>query len=184
MKFLGIMAAILAAFYLLCAPGYARGKNGNNIKSNFVSGFTKQSAAKPGKKAKAKSRRKSKAKPVAARGAGKTACATAARKHGVPLKIAMATCHVESTFRCDRRGRAGEYGLLQIKPATARGIGYKGPLSKLSNCDVGAYWGMKHLALAIKKGGLWKHNQGLYAKKPSKYALKYASKVQRIARLY
>ena len=47
---------------------------------------------------------------------------TAARKHRVPVALALAVSHQESGHRCNIRGAAGELGPLQIKPASARGL--------------------------------------------------------------
>lgn len=88
----------------------------------------------------------------------------AARRHGVPVNIARATVLHESKGRCNARGRAGELGPLQIKPATARGLGYSGPASALQTCGAGLEWGMKHLALAYRKcGHVGPHQAGLGA---------------------
>ena len=56
-----------------------------------------------------------------------------ARANGVPIKLAMAVVEVESNYRRNARGRAGEIGLMQIMPRTARGIGYRGKMSNLYN---------------------------------------------------
>jgi soluble lytic murein transglycosylase-like protein len=58
--------------------------------------------------------------PAAARYVTADQVAVAAKRHGVPLSLALAVIHMESGGRCDARGRAGELGPLQIKPATAR----------------------------------------------------------------
>ena len=120
----------------------------------------------------------------ASRRAGYNACRSAARRFGVPLSTALAVCRVESGFRCSARGAAGEMGLLQIKPATARALGYRGPARGLLRCSTGAYWGMKHLAAAIRRGGVWKHNAGLGAKRPNRMARKYARLVAAARRFY
>ncbi len=49
-----------------------------------------------------------------------------AASYGVPLPLAHAVIQVESNYRVDARGSAGEIGLMQIKPATARMMGYDG----------------------------------------------------------
>ena len=102
-----------------------------------------------------------------------------AHRHGVPASLALKVVKVESGFNCTARGRAGELGPLQIKPATARGIGYRGSASGLRSCGAGLEWGMKHLAMAIRAGGVWKHNQGLYAKTKSAMARAYERAVMR-----
>lgn len=88
--------------------------------------------------------------------------AASAIRHGVPVNIALATIRLESGGRCNARGRHGELGPLQIKPATARGLGYTGPISALATCGAGLEWGMRHLALAYRKcGHVALHNVGL-----------------------
>ena len=116
------------------------------------------------------------------RQAGISACRGAARRFGVPVSTALAVCRLESGFRCSAVGRAGELGLLQIKLSTARALGYRGSRRGLLRCGTGAYWGMKHLALAIRRGGVWKHNQGLFARRPTPSARAYARKVAALRR--
>ena len=57
---------------------------------------------------------------------------------------------------------------MQIKPATARGLGYTGPASALNSCGAGLEWGMRHLAVAYQRcgsaaGAAALHNRGLGA---------------------
>ena len=98
---------------------------------------------------------------------------TTAERYGVPKFLALKVAKLESSFSCDAEGKAGELGPLQIKPETARMIGYRGVIAALRSCGAGLEWGMKHLALAIQAGGVWKHNQGLWAKQRSFYGTKY-----------
>jgi len=79
--------------------------------------------------------------------------AAAAKRHGVPMKLALSVIMVESSGRCQVRGSAGELGPLQIKLATARGLGYRGSPTALRSCGAGLEWGMKHLALAYNRCG-------------------------------
>jgi hypothetical protein len=103
--------------------------------------------------------------------------AAAAKRHGISASIALKVAKIESGFNCTAQGKAGELGPLQIKPATARLIGYEGAISALRTCGAGLEWGIKHLAMAIKAGGVWKHNQGLWAKFKSPQAAVYEKKV-------
>lgn len=103
--------------------------------------------------------------------------ATAASRHGIPAALALKVVQIESGFDCNAQGSAGELGPLQIKPATARLIGYRGTESALRSCGAGLEWGMKHLALAVRAGGVWKHNQGLWAKSKSTQGAAYEQKV-------
>ncbi len=129
-------------------------------------------------------KRRGRGRLARSRAPGIHACKAAARRFGVPVSTALAVCRLESGFRCSAVGRAGELGLLQIKLATARALGYRGSRRGLLRCSTGAYWGMKHLALAIRKGGVWKHNQGLYARRPTRAARAYARKVAALRRQY
>lgn len=95
---------------------------------------------------------------------------SAAIREGVPVRFALAVAEHESHFRCSAVGGAGERGVMQIKPATARGIGYKGPARGLNDCYTGIYWGMRYLRMAITEAGgdlkraAFLYNAGLNAK--------------------
>lgn len=86
------------------------------------------------------------------------------------MRFALAVAEHESHFRCSAVGAAGERGVMQIKPATARGIGYKGSSRGLNDCRIGIYWGMKYLRMAIEEAGgdlkraAFLYNAGLNAK--------------------
>ncbi len=111
-----------------------------------------------------------------------------ARAAGVPVGLALAIVQVESNFNPRARGQAGEVGLMQIKPATARIIGYKGSVKALYNPDTNLTWGMKYLAEAQRRGGgsvcgtVWKYNAGHYAKRMTKASSRYCGKVKSILR--
>jgi soluble lytic murein transglycosylase-like protein len=94
--------------------------------------------------------------------------AEVAARHGVPARLAIAVARTESNLRCQARGRHGELGPMQIKPATARGLGYSGPASALNSCGAGLEWGIRHLAVAYRRcgtaaGAAALHNRGLAA---------------------
>ena len=97
----------------------------------------------------------------------------AAQRHGVPIDLALRVAEVESRCDCFARGDHGELGPMQIKPATARTIGYQGPDEALQSCSEGLEWGMRHLALALQRGGVWKHQQGLWARRKNANGAKY-----------
>jgi len=107
-----------------------------------------------------------------------------ARAVGVPIKLANAVVQVESNYNPRARGRAGEIGLMQLMPATARGIGYRGKMSKLYTPDTNLYWGMKYLGEAYKRAGgntcgtIMRYNGGLYAKRLSANAARYCKRVK------
>lgn len=102
-----------------------------------------------------------------------------ARAQGVPVDFAVAIARHESRFKCSAIGSANERGVMQIKPATARGIGYKGPSHGLNDCRTGVYWGMKYLKMAIEvaKGDLKRaaflYNAGIHAKTKDPARKKY-----------
>jgi soluble lytic murein transglycosylase-like protein len=75
-----------------------------------------------------------------------------AAENGVPLPLAQAVVEKESGYNAKARGR-GTVGLMQIKPATARGIGYTGSTEQLYDPATNLEWGMKYLGDAYKLGG-------------------------------
>jgi hypothetical protein len=102
---------------------------------------------------------------------------SSANRHGVPIDLALRVAEVESRCDCYAKGEHGELGPLQIKPATARVLGYTGPDEALQSCAEGLEWGMRHLALALERGGVWKHQQGLWAKQRNANGQKYEKSV-------
>jgi soluble lytic murein transglycosylase-like protein len=74
----------------------------------------------------------------------------AADANGIPRNIAHAIVRVESNYNCHLTGRAGERGIMQVKPATAHSVGVTG---NLFDCRTGLEAGMRYLRLAIARGG-------------------------------
>ena len=111
-----------------------------------------------------------------------------ARANGVPLRLAMAVVEVESTFKPKARGAAGEIGLMQIMPRTARYIGYKGRMKALYNPDTNLRYGMKYLGKAhrLAKGNtcgtILRYNAGHGAKRMNPISARYCKRVARIMR--
>lgn len=109
-----------------------------------------------------------------------------ARKHGVPVELAHAVVQVESNYNPKARGSAGEVGLMQIKPATARGVGYKGSTKGLYDPKTNLEFGMKYLAGAHERAGgdlcgtILRYNAGHYAKRMNPVSKRYCSKVKQI----
>lgn len=77
----------------------------------------------------------------------------AAAAEGVPAAIAHAVIVTESGYRPGLRGAAGEWGLGQIKCATARGLGFAGSCSALAVPTTNLRWAMRYLRLALDRGG-------------------------------
>jgi soluble lytic murein transglycosylase-like protein len=94
-----------------------------------------------------------------------------APKYGVPTWFALRIAKVESGYNPNTRGAAGEYGVYQMKCATAKGIGFSGNCSELLNATTNIRMGLKHLSMAMKLSGgnlkmaASKHNGGLGRKK-------------------
>ena len=109
-----------------------------------------------------------------------------AAQHGVPYRLARAVVQVESSFRAGVTGGAGEIGLMQIKLATARGMGYKGSRKQLYNPATNLYWGMKYLGKAHRLAGgstcgtILKYNAGHGAKSMNPISRRYCNRVSRI----
>ena len=108
-----------------------------------------------------------------------------AAKHGVPVSLARAVVRIESNYRPNARGRAGEIGLMQIKHATARGMGYSGSAKGLYDPETNIRYGMKYLAGAHRLGGgdvcgtILRYNAGHGARRMNKISASYCAKVKR-----
>jgi soluble lytic murein transglycosylase-like protein len=109
-----------------------------------------------------------------------------ARQYGVPTNLAHAVVRVESNFNPKARGAAGEVGLMQIKPATARMMGFRGSAKALYHPETNIRWGMEYLAKAHKLGGgqvcqtILRYNAGHGAKRMNPTSKRYCGKVQTI----
>ncbi|MCQ0988118.1 lytic transglycosylase domain-containing protein [Jiella marina] len=75
-----------------------------------------------------------------------------ALENEIPPSLAYAVVRVESRYNPKARGR-GVYGLSQIKPATARSLGFSGSASDLLDADTNLTYGMKYLKGAWEKSG-------------------------------
>jgi soluble lytic murein transglycosylase-like protein len=108
-----------------------------------------------------------------------------AASYGVPVSLAHAVISVESNYRSNARGAAGEIGLMQVKLSTARMMGYSGSAKGLYNPETNIRYGMKYLAKAHELGGgsvcgtILKYNAGHGAKRMNPVSASYCSKVKR-----
>jgi soluble lytic murein transglycosylase-like protein len=75
-----------------------------------------------------------------------SAVAEAARLHGVPPALAHGVTMVETGYRCDA-SNGGAQGIMQVKPATARGVGVSG---NLHDCATGMRAGVRVLKAALR----------------------------------
>lgn len=108
-----------------------------------------------------------------------------ARANGVPLELAHAVVWAESSYRPHVRGAAGEVGLMQIMPATAKLMGYRGSIKKLFHPETNIRYGMKYLGGARKRsdgticGTILKYNAGHGAKRMNPISAAYCKKVEK-----
>jgi soluble lytic murein transglycosylase-like protein len=71
-----------------------------------------------------------------------------AARNGLPPDIADAVAAIESGYDPGAIGGAGEIGLMQVRPATAAMLGYKGDLAELARPDVNIHYGVSYLGQA------------------------------------
>jgi soluble lytic murein transglycosylase-like protein len=106
-----------------------------------------------------------------------------ANQYNVPIELARAVVRVESNFNPNALGSAGEVGLMQIKPATARMMGYSGSRKGLFDPETNIKYGMKYLAGALELGGgetcgtILKYNAGHAATRMNPVSQAYCGKV-------
>lgn len=106
-----------------------------------------------------------------------------AREYNVPVELAQAVVRIESNYNPNARGSAGEIGLMQIKPATARMMGYSGSSKGLFDPETNLKYGMKYLAAAQTLGGgetcdtILKYNAGHAATRMNPVSKAYCGKV-------
>lgn len=109
-----------------------------------------------------------------------------AAANGVPFSLADAIVRVESRYN-PRAAHAGNYGLMQIRHQTARGVGYSGSAGGLLDAETNARYGMKYLGLAYKLAGgdtcrtIMKYQSGHMAVRMSGANRAYCAKVRIIS---
>lgn len=72
---------------------------------------------------------------------------------GLPADIAEAVMAVESGFNPAVVGAAGEIGLMQLMPPTARMLGFSGSLTDLAQPEVNIHYGVHYLSQAWRLAG-------------------------------
>jgi soluble lytic murein transglycosylase-like protein len=75
---------------------------------------------------------------------------THAKANLVPAALVHRVIVRESKYQPDLVGRGGTIGLMQIKLATARGVGYRGDAQGLRDPDTNLAFGVKYLAGAYR----------------------------------
>ena len=90
-----------------------------------------------------------------------------ARLNNVPEALVHRIIVRESKYNPRAVGRGGAMGLMQIKTATARGVGYAGGPAGLLDAETNLTYGIKYLA------GAWRVAGGSYDRAVSHYARGY-----------
>jgi soluble lytic murein transglycosylase-like protein len=101
-----------------------------------------------------------------------------AQANGVPEALVHRVIQRESRYQPHLVGRCGCIGLMQIKLATARGLGYTGDAAGLRDPNTNLTYGVKYLA------GAYRAAHGDHARAMHYYAsgYYYAAKHERVAR--
>ena len=73
-----------------------------------------------------------------------------AQANGVPVELVHRVIVRESRYRPGLVGRGGTIGMMQIKLATARGLGYTGTAEGLRDPDTNLTYAVKYLAGAYR----------------------------------
>lgn len=120
-----------------------------------------------------------------ARGSVRDIIARHAAANGVPFKLADAVVRIESRYN-PRVSNGGALGLMQIKPATARGVGFAGSATALYNAETNITFGMRYLAQAYRMSGgdvcatVMRYQSGHYANHMNAANRAYCTKARAI----
>ena len=107
-----------------------------------------------------------------------------AEEAGIPDTLVRAVVRVESDWDQSMTGFAGEIGLMQIKPETARDMGFIEQDDMLYDPDTNIRWGVRYLAEAWKLANgdlcqtVLKYNAGHQAVKMTQGATEYCARVR------
>ena len=108
-----------------------------------------------------------------------------AAENGVPFQLADAVVQIESQYRPDV-ANGGALGLMQIKPSTARGVGFDGSAQELYTADTNLRYGMRYLAQVYQKSGgdlcgtVMRYQSGAYSTHMNAANRAYCSKARSI----
>lgn len=99
-----------------------------------------------------------------------------AASNGVPAELVHRVIVRESRYNAGAMGRGGAIGLMQIKLATARGLGYTGTAAGLRDPETNLTYGVRYLA------GAYRVANGHHGRAVGYYAsgYYYAAKRQRL----
>lgn len=99
-----------------------------------------------------------------------------AKIHGIPASLLHRVIQRESDYRAGARN-GPYYGLMQILPATARGMGFRGDANELLNAETNLMWAGKYLR------GAWLLSNGDEATAVGWYARGYYYEAKRQGKL-
>jgi soluble lytic murein transglycosylase-like protein len=106
--------------------------------------------------------------------------ATHARANGVPEALVHRVIVRESRYQAHLVGRGGTIGLMQIKLATARGLGYTGDAAGLRDPNTNLTYGVKYLAGAYRTAN-GDHNRAVHYYASGYYQAAKRHRHQRVA---
>jgi len=106
-----------------------------------------------------------------------------AQENAVPVALAHAVIRIESNYN-PKIVHGGNYGLMQIKLATARSLGFGGSAAALLDPATNLHFGLKYLAGAYQQAGgdlcrtIMKYQSGHLALRMSLANRKYCERVK------
>ena len=110
-------------------------------------------AAGPARQARRTRRRASRAAQRHATARSTRSIARHAAANGLPADLVHRVVIRESRYNARARGAGGALGLMQIKHATARGVGYAGSASGLLDAETNLTYAVRYLAGAYRAAG-------------------------------
>lgn len=105
---------------------------------------------------------------------------------GLPVAIADAVARIESGYDPSVVGSVGEIGLMQVRPATAAMLGFRGTAAELAAPEVNVRYGVRYLAEAWRRAdgdlcrALMKYRAGHGAETMSPLSQAYCARAQAI----
>ena len=87
------------------------------------------------------------------------------------MRLSTRVMKIESDYRPDRIGDVGEIGLMQVRPATAAMLGFKGPPGALADPATNIHYGATYL------GQAWHLTRGDVCRTLMKYRAGHGSEV-------
>jgi soluble lytic murein transglycosylase-like protein len=140
-----ILAAVMAAGVAAASPACATGKTPVLPSDSFAPTKPDPALAQP-----------TQGNASATRESFRAIARREALARGLPPEMADAVMRTESAYRADARGAAGEIGLMQVMPPTARMLGFKGTAAELADPETNIGLGVRYLAEAwrLAKGDI------------------------------